>query len=123
MSGALVRYGTERRLNYISIFVIDKSGSMAHTDRRPLAGTPVTNDITRVSNNRLGAVGSALHAFWSARQAIAQRGSTAARRDAYSVLMFDTSVYEGVIGDVELVRATREKPRGVIGGVRSKSRR
>lgn len=83
-----------------SIFVIDKSGSMSSRDRSPLPGTPVSGEIARVSNNRLGAVCSALHAFWSARQATAQRGSTTVRRDAYSVLMFDTSVAQGVVNDV-----------------------
>ncbi|VDC04820.1 unnamed protein product [Peniophora sp. CBMAI 1063] len=85
---------------YHVIFAIDKSGSMASTDRSPLAGTPVTNAIVRVSNNRLGAVCSALHAFWTARQANARLSSGTARRDAYSVLMFDTTVVHGVVNDV-----------------------
>ncbi|KZV72346.1 hypothetical protein PENSPDRAFT_649928, partial [Peniophora sp. CONT] len=85
---------------YHVIFVIDKSGSMAYTDRHPLAGTPVTNEIVRVSNNRLGAVCSALHAFWSARQATTQGGSGTARRDAYSLLLFDMGVYHGVVNDI-----------------------
>lgn len=86
--------------NCISIFAIDKSGSMSITDRYPLPGTPVTNQIARVSNNRLGAVCSALHAFWSARQATAQLGSGTVRRDAYSLLLFDTGVSHGVVNDV-----------------------
>ena len=73
---------------------------MSFTDRYPLAGTPVTNHIARVSNNRLGAVCSALHAFWSARQAATQRAMGSARRDAYSLLLFDSGVSYGIVNDV-----------------------
>ncbi|TFY78519.1 hypothetical protein EWM64_g5492, partial [Hericium alpestre] len=44
------------------IFVID-------SDRRPLPNAPATDRIACASNNRLGAVFSALYGFWSARHA------------------------------------------------------
>ncbi|KAH9171589.1 hypothetical protein EDB89DRAFT_1906868 [Lactarius sanguifluus] len=72
------------------IFAIDLSKSMARSDRRPLpnaAGSPL---ITRMANNRLGAVISSLYSFWTARQAAvsqhAQLGGH--RRDAYSIIFF-----------------------------------
>ncbi|KAJ6620545.1 hypothetical protein B0H10DRAFT_1063347 [Mycena sp. CBHHK59/15] len=46
------------------ICVIDKSSSMRLNDRRPLQNTPWTEWIAGHSDNRLGAVYSALHAFW-----------------------------------------------------------
>jgi hypothetical protein len=60
---------------------------MSATDRRPSPGIPTTAMIAARSNNRLGAVYSALHSFWAARQAaINSSGGTSARGDAYSVL-------------------------------------
>jgi hypothetical protein len=48
--------------------------------------------ISARSNNRVGAVYSALHSFWMARQtAFNNTGGTGARRDAYSVLLFNES--------------------------------
>ena len=65
---------------------------MSSTDRGPLADAPMTNRILRFSNNRLGAVYSALYGFWSARHAAitAGRHAVAARRDAYSVILFNS---------------------------------
>jgi hypothetical protein len=61
---------------------------MTRTDRTPVPGTPSTAIIAARSNNRLGAVYSALYSFWMARQAaIVHSGGTAPRRDAYSVLL------------------------------------
>ncbi|KAH9022041.1 hypothetical protein EDB84DRAFT_1670488 [Lactarius hengduanensis] len=73
------------------IFVIDRSGSMSSTDRGPLANAPATNQIMRSANNRLGAVYSALYSFWSARHAAVTAGqqTVGARRDAYSVVLFN----------------------------------
>ncbi|KAH9164611.1 hypothetical protein EDB89DRAFT_2247116 [Lactarius sanguifluus] len=73
------------------IFVIDRSGSMSSTDRRPLPNAPATNQITRSANNRLGAVYSALYSFWSARHAAVTAGqqTVGARRDAYSIVLFN----------------------------------
>ena len=64
---------------------------MSYTDRCPLANAPMTNRIRQSSNNRLGAVYSALYSFWSARHAaVTAAGST--RRDAYSVILFDHTI-------------------------------
>ncbi|KAL1684093.1 hypothetical protein EV122DRAFT_200466 [Schizophyllum commune] len=82
------------------IFVIDRSGSMGITDRRPLANAPGTNLITRYCNDRLGAVYSALHSFWMARQAAVNASATqTARRDAYSVILFDHVVTTCIAND------------------------
>lgn len=82
------------------IFVIDRSGSMDAGDRRPLNNAPSANLIARYSNNRLGAVYSALHSFWMARQAaVNASGSQAARRDAYSVILFDHVVATCIAND------------------------
>ena len=65
---------------------------MSSSDRGPLAGAPTTNRIRQVANNRLGAVYSALHGFWSARHAAVTGGrpsGVGARRDAYSVILFN----------------------------------
>lgn len=70
-----------------------RSGSMDCSDRRPLPNSPGTNLISRTCNNRLGAVYSALHAFWMSRNAATAAG---ARRDAYSILLFDHDVSTGV---------------------------
>lgn len=47
----------------------------------------MTAKITGRHNNRIGAVYSSLHAFWSARHAVAN--GTTSRRDAYSVILFN----------------------------------
>ena len=69
-----------------------RSGSMSSTDRGPLADAPMTNRIRQSSNNRVGAVYSALYSFWSARHAAvtAGRQATSTRRDAYSVILFNS---------------------------------
>jgi hypothetical protein len=65
---------------------------MSSTDRSPMADAPMTNRIRQFSNNRLGAVYSALYSFWSARHAAvtAGRQAASARRDAYSVILFNS---------------------------------
>ncbi|KIO18763.1 hypothetical protein M407DRAFT_224787 [Tulasnella calospora MUT 4182] len=68
------------------IFVLDRSGSMSYSDRRPLQGQPVTAKITRSNDNRFGAVLSALYGFWITRGS----GTSGPRRDAYSVITFDS---------------------------------
>ncbi|KAK7025055.1 VWFA domain-containing protein [Favolaschia claudopus] len=79
------------------------SGSMSATDRGPLANAPGTALISRSSNNRLGAVYSALHGFWMSRNtALSNNGrSTAvpARRDAYSVVLFDHTMSVCIAND------------------------
>ena len=73
---------------------------MGITDRRPLANAPGTNLITRYCNDRLGAVYSALHSFWMARQAAVNASATqTARRDAYSVILFDHVVTTCIAND------------------------
>jgi hypothetical protein len=63
---------------------------MGGADRRPLPGTPSTAIIAAASNNRLGAVYSALYSFWVARQAaIGHSAGNDARSDAYSVFLYD----------------------------------
>jgi len=75
------------------IFVIDRSGSMSMNDLRPLPSTPVTPTIRQYNDNRLGAVYSSLHGFWVSRQAAlnaAGQNAVIARRDAYTVLLFNS---------------------------------
>jgi len=83
------------------IFVVDRSGSMTLNDRRPLANTPATNRIAQHSDNRLGAVYSALYSFWSARHVAVTVGTQAThtRRDAYSIVFFDHTVSTGFTND------------------------
>lgn len=71
---------------------------MSENDRQPLVNAPATNRIARYSDNRLGAVYSALHSFWSARHA-ALNADTSARRDAYSVILFDHAVSDIISND------------------------
>lgn len=68
-----------------------RSGSMTGTDRGPLANSPMTQQIMRRANNRLGAIYSALYSFWSARHAAvtADQQIVGARRDAYSIVLFN----------------------------------
>ena len=73
-----------------------RSGSMSSRDRGPLADAPMTNRIRQTANNRLGAVYSALHGFWSARHAAitaspGRQSGVGARRDAYSVILFQST--------------------------------
>jgi Mg-chelatase subunit ChlD len=74
---------------------------MGGSDRKPLADTPVTNKISRRYNNRLGAVYSALHSFWSARHAAmtTAQQATSVRRDGYSIILFNHSTSNVVTND------------------------
>lgn len=82
------------------LFIIDRSGSMGYSDRLPLANTPTTALISQNSNNRLGAVYSALHGFWTSRNAaLSASGQQASRRDAYSVILFDHNVNTCITND------------------------
>ncbi|PIL36992.1 hypothetical protein GSI_00684 [Ganoderma sinense ZZ0214-1] len=81
------------------IFAIDRSGSMGINDRRPLDNTPTTQLIRGSHNNRLGAVYSSLHGFWEARhRAVMVNGGTA-RRNAYSVILFDHTISTAITHD------------------------
>ena len=76
---------------------------MSIDDRLPLADTPSTDRIRERADNRLGAVYSALYSFWSARHAAVSSGqveeTTGARRDAYSVIMFNSLTRKVVTND------------------------
>lgn len=66
---------------------------MMFSDRVPLANTPVTRRIAAEHNNRLGAVYSALYAFWVARDAVVANAAVHGhRRDAYSIILFNHEV-------------------------------
>ena len=71
---------------------------MGSRDSRPLSNTPATARISARANNRYGAVLSSLHSFWTARAA-AITNSSAARRDAYSVVLFDHAFATPVVND------------------------
>ena len=71
---------------------------MSYADRRPLPNTPASARISARSDNRYGAVLSSLHSFWTARAA-AIASSNAARRDAYSVILFDDGVETPIVND------------------------
>jgi hypothetical protein len=74
---------------------------MSSDDRLPLDDAPATDRIRQRANNRLGAVYSALYSFWSARHAAVSSGqeTTGARRDAYSVIMFNFKTRNVVTND------------------------
>jgi hypothetical protein len=83
-------------------YIILRSSSMRNTDRRPLADAPAADLIWRHANNRLGAVYSALHSFWSARHAAITTGQgqqAGARRDAYSVVLFCDRITNVLVND------------------------
>ncbi len=72
---------------------------MSANDRHPLDNTPTTQLIRRGHNNRLGAVYSSLDGFWEARhRAVTVNGGTA-RRDAYSVILFDHAIINAITHD------------------------
>ena len=74
---------------------------MRNTDRRPLSDAPAADLIRRHADNRLGAVYSALHSFWSARHAAITTGQqgAGARLDAYSVVLFCEQVANVLVND------------------------
>ena len=74
---------------------------MSSRDRRPLANTPAADRIRRFADNRLGAVYSALYGFWSSRHAAVTAGQqlAGARRDAYSVILFEEDTENLVVND------------------------
>jgi hypothetical protein len=68
---------------------------MCQQDRRPLPGNPSTAIIAVKANDRLGAVYSAIYSFWTARQVAT--GRDVARRDAYSVLLYQSTAEQTCI--------------------------
>jgi hypothetical protein len=74
---------------------------MSYSDRGPLARW--RDDGPRgLPSNRLGAVYSALHSFWSARRAAVtvDRRTAGARRDAYSVILFNSKTTPILANDI-----------------------
>jgi hypothetical protein len=78
-----------------------RSSSMSNIDRRPLADAPATDLIRQYTDNRLGAVYSALYSFWSARNAALTAGQqvVGARRDAYSIVLFSKRTKNVLVND------------------------
>jgi hypothetical protein len=73
---------------------------MSFNDRGPLADAPMTNQIQQSANNRLGAVYSALYSFWMARHtATAGQHRSGARRDAYSIILFNQTTTNVLTND------------------------
>ena len=75
---------------------------MSYTDLRPLQNTPSTAAISRYNDNRLGAVYSSLYGFWTSRQAAVNaigQNAAVARRDAYSVILFENSATTCISND------------------------
>jgi len=68
------------------IFVIDRSGSMCTTDRRPLTDGPAAARIRLRADNRLGAVYSALYSFWTARHATVAAGQQMGTRRSFDAV-------------------------------------
>ena len=86
----------------LGVLIYCRSGSMSSTDLRPLQNTPSTARISQYNNNRLGAVYSSLHGFWASRLAAAnavRQNAVVARRDAYSVILFDNSATTCISND------------------------
>jgi len=78
----------------VRVLTCCRSGSMGSTDLRPLQNTPSTARISQHNNNRLGSVYSSLHGFWVSRQAAvnaAGQNAAIARRDAYSMILFQST--------------------------------
>ena len=74
---------------------------MAGTDCQPLADAPATDRIRQRFNNRLGAVYSAVYSFWFARYVagIAGRKAVGVRRDAFSVILFNSGTENVLVHD------------------------
>ncbi len=86
----------------LRLILVFRSSSMSCGDRRPLADAPMTNQILQSANNRLGAVYSSLYSFWSARHAAVSGGrhTVGARRDAYSIILFNSATTNIIINDL-----------------------
>jgi len=73
---------------------------MSSRDNRPLADDPASSKIRQYADNRLGAVYTALSNFWSARAVVAAGQQVAgARRDAYSIVFFDSFTKNVLVND------------------------
>ena len=67
---------------------------MSSTDQNPLPNLTASPRINQVANNRLGAVYTALCYFWIARHAATSQGAAQNRRDAYSMILFNSTAAE-----------------------------
>ena len=78
-----------------------RSGSMGSTDICPRPRAEMTELIQQTANNRLGAVYSVLYDFWSSRHhaLAAGRQAIGARRDAYSIILFDEATTHVLTND------------------------
>ena len=86
--------GMSGMVKLLGVLICSRSGSMYYDDIRPLPNTPATQTIRRYNDNRLGAVYSSLYGFWTSRQAALSavgQNAAIARRDAYSVILFNHS--------------------------------
>ena len=86
----------------VRMLICCRSSSMRGRDLRPLPNTPSTARISQHHNNRLGAVYSSLHGFWTSRQAASDaigQNAVIARRDAYSMILFDNSATTCISND------------------------
>lgn len=82
-------------------FVLDHSGSMTATDKRPLSHSPATARIVQRANNRFGAVVSSIYGFWTARDKAVRTGSSSgARRDAYTIIPFESTASVALSNDM-----------------------
>lgn len=73
---------------------------MGSNDIVPQVDAPMTNIIMQFAYNRLGAVYSALYGFWSSGHAATVGRQTAGvRRDAYSVILFDSATTSVLTND------------------------
>lgn len=88
--------------NVVGALTCSRSDSMGSTDLRPPGDSPSTAMIKPYNNNRLGSVYSSLHRFWVSRQAAPDavgRNVVAIRRDAYSVILFQSSATTCISSD------------------------
>ncbi|CAG8497613.1 11334_t:CDS:10 [Acaulospora morrowiae] len=77
------------------IFVLDRSLSMSDTDKKPLQGTPIYNNLVLTHNNRLGAVYNAVYSFLDTRISSFRssqnfsHNSATTPQDSVSLIFFD----------------------------------
>ncbi|CAG8499822.1 1587_t:CDS:10 [Acaulospora colombiana] len=77
------------------VFVLDRSGSMYDTDKRPLQNTPIYNQLVRSHNNRLGAVYNAVYSFIDTRISTFRSNNSFSYnasltpKDTVSLILFD----------------------------------
>ncbi|CAG8527594.1 5810_t:CDS:10 [Scutellospora calospora] len=86
---------SKSEVDFHIIFVLDRSSSMRESDRKPIQGTPIYNDLIKGHNNRLGAVYNAVYLFLKTRlSSQTAQYNKAVSRDTVSLILFD---YEAII--------------------------